>query len=273
MESGLKPAALNRGEFRMAFHHGGEGTAVFLLHGFGLDHRSMADLASTLSDRYRVILPEWRGHGATRTPARPDLYRYEYLRDDLKELLDALKIDRVHVVGHSMGGQIGLMLALDEPDRVLSLTMLGAGACRPVTTEPEINKWNAAAEYYETASAPKLLRALCAMSTVSEAASRKPPLAQLYSKARNGELAAMIRGGFLNVQGNEAACASLKPPALIMAGVEDRDWFDQAQRLSRLIPNSRWAAVPNAGHLPHLEQPEAISRLIGQFLDLTSKPD
>lgn len=273
METGLKPAALNRGEFRMAFHHGGRGEAALFLHGFGLDHRSMTGLAGTVSDRYKVILPEWRGHGGSRCPARADLYRYDFLRDDLKALLDALKIERVHLVGHSMGGQIALMLALDEPDRVLSLTMLGAGPCRPVTTDIEINKWNAAADYYESASAPKLLRALCAMSTVSESARQKPPLAQLFAKARNGELAAMIRGAFLNVVGNESACASLKPPALIMAGVEDRDWFNAAERLGRLIPNSRWAAVPDAGHLPHLEQPEAVSRLIGQFLDLTSKPD
>lgn len=273
METGLKPAALNRGDFRMAFHHGGQGEAVVLLHGFGLDHRSMAGLASKFSGRYKVILPDWRGHGASRCPARADLYRYEFLRDDLAALLDALKIDRVHLVGHSMGGQIALMLAVDQPDRVLSLTTLGSGACRPVTSESEMHKWKAAAEYYETASAPRLLRALCAMSTVSESAREKPPLAQLFSKARNGELAAMIRGAFLNVVGNESACASLKPPALIMAGVEDQDWFSAAERLGRLIPNSRWAAIPDAGHLPHLEQPETVSRLIGQFLDLTSKPD
>jgi pimeloyl-ACP methyl ester carboxylesterase len=257
----------------MAFHHGGEGEPVFLLHGFGLDSRSMAGLASTLADRFKVILPEWRGHGGSRCPPREALYRYEYLRDDLKALLDALKIERVHLVGHSMGGQIGLMLALDEPDRVLSLTTMGSGPCRAVSTQPERHKWQAAADYYAAATAPKLLRALCSMSHVSEAARQRPPLAQLYAKARNRELEAMIRGAFMNVVSNESACASLKPPALVMAGVEDRDWFAHAERLSRLIPNSRWAAIPDAGHLPHIEQPEAVSRLIGEFLTVTSTPD
>jgi pimeloyl-ACP methyl ester carboxylesterase len=55
--------------------------------------------------------------------------------------------------------------------------------------------------------------------------------------------------------------------------VEDRDWFTHAEKLGRLIPNGRWAAIPDAGHLPHIEQPEAVSRLIGEFLTVTSTPD
>lgn len=269
----FRSGVINRGDFRMAVQHAGEGVAAVFLHGFGLDARSMAPLASTLANRYHVILPEWRGHGASRCPPRDDLYRYNLLRDDLKALLDALKIERAHLIGHSMGGQIALMLALSAPDRVLSLTTLGAGPCRAVNTDRERNTWNQAAEYYGTATAPKLLRGLCAMCRVSENARAKPPLAQLFAKARGPELAAMIRGAFLNVESNEIACTGLKPPALVMAGVDDLDWFAHAERLARLIPGSRWAAIPDAGHLPHLEQPDAVAKLIGEFLDLTSKRD
>jgi pimeloyl-ACP methyl ester carboxylesterase len=273
MTPALQSAAINRGTFRMGVQHGGEGEAVVLMHGFGLDSRSMSALGEALAGRYRVALPEWRGHGASRCPPREELYRYELFRDDLKALLDAMKIERAHLIGHSMGGQIALMLTIDQPDRVLSLTMLGAGACRAVTTDKERNMWLQAAEYYETASAPKLLRGLCAMSRISESARHKPALAQLFARARGPELAAVIRGAFLNVASNDFACTGIKPPSLVMAGVEDTDWYAHAHRLGRMIPGSRWAAIPDAGHLPHLEQPEAVTKLIGEFLDKTSRQD
>jgi pimeloyl-ACP methyl ester carboxylesterase len=273
MSSALRSAAINRGTFRMAVQHGGEGDAVILTHGFGLDSRSMNGLALALADRYRVVAPDFRGHGASRCPPRDELYRYELFRDDLKALLDAMKIERAHLIGHSMGGQVALMLAIDEPERVRSLTTLGAGACRAVTTDKERQMWMQAAEYYETAPPPKLLRGLCAMSHISEAARHKPPLAQLFARARGAELAAVIRGAFLNVANNDIACTGVKPPALVIAGVEDADWYAYAERLSRMIPGCRWAAIPDAGHLPHLEQPEAVTKLIGEFLEKTSTSD
>lgn len=273
MTLALRTGAINRGTFRMAVQHAGQGLPAVLLHGFGLDARSMVPLAATLADRYHVILPEWRGHGASRCPPRDDLYHYNLFRDDLRALLDAMKLERAHLIGHSMGGQIALMLALAEPDRVLSLTTLGAGPCRAVTTDRERHTWTQAAEYYGSATAQKLLRGLCAMCRVSENARVKPPLAQLFARARGPELAAVIRGALLTVESNEIACTGLKPPALVLAGVDDTEWFAHAERLARLIPGSRWAAIPEAGHLPHLEQPDAVARLIGEFLDLASKRD
>lgn len=257
---------LNRGPFRLAFRQSGEGEAVVLLHGFGLDRRSMAGLAAALAERYRVITLDWRGHGDSRCPSRDELFSYALLRDDLRAVLDVLKIDRAHLIGHSMGGQIALMLAISDPDRVRSLTTLGSGPCRAVTTDRERQTWRETADYFAAATGTKLLRALCTLSRVSESAEQRPPLADLYSRARGPELASMIRGAFLTVETNDEACARLNLPALVAVGADDLDYRAYAQKLGRLIPNSRWALIDGAGHLPHLEQPSAVTSLVHEFL-------
>lgn len=77
--------------------------------------------AAALSSRYRVVRYDTRGHGATDAPDEP--YTMELLAEDAAAMLDALGIEKTHWVGLSMGGMIGQILALDCPDRLLSVTL------------------------------------------------------------------------------------------------------------------------------------------------------
>jgi pimeloyl-ACP methyl ester carboxylesterase len=107
------------------FHYldwGGEGDPLLLLAGLGCTAHIFAELAPHLSDRFRVLALTRRGHGLTDTVERG--HALEDAAEDARRLLDALGIERAHVVGHSMGGGEVSALAARHPARVASVIYL-----------------------------------------------------------------------------------------------------------------------------------------------------
>jgi pimeloyl-ACP methyl ester carboxylesterase len=98
----------------------GDGPPVLLLHSSGFSSRQWSSLADLLSVRYRVIVPDLLGYGAN--PLITDDVPYDY-NDEVAALLDLLGDIQPHIVGHSFGGMVALMLARKEPERVRSLAL------------------------------------------------------------------------------------------------------------------------------------------------------
>src|SRR4051812_4261393 len=99
----------------------GGASPLILLHGFPLNGAMWDEVVPALSDRYRVIVPDLRGHGATEAPSGP----YETVDHavDVIALLDRLGIERAAVVGLSMGGYIALQLITRYADRVSAVVL------------------------------------------------------------------------------------------------------------------------------------------------------
>jgi pimeloyl-ACP methyl ester carboxylesterase len=102
----------------------GEGHPVVCLHGWPQDGRAWRRVAARLADRHRVICPDLRGFGRSETP-RED-YSTAALVDDVLSLLDALELERVHLLGHELGGRVAFHLCLRAPERVGRLVTLNA---------------------------------------------------------------------------------------------------------------------------------------------------
>lgn len=101
---------------RMHVAEAGQGDPVVLLHGFPQHWWEWRDVMPRLAQRYHVIAPDLRGFGWTEAPATG--YDSEHFLADLIGLLDVLRLDRVHVVGHDWGAILGFRLSLVHPDRV-----------------------------------------------------------------------------------------------------------------------------------------------------------
>ncbi len=252
---------------QIAYEVFGSGEPVVLAHGFGADRESMRDLANYLSQSHRVLLFDWRGHGATVAPSHDAAYSYPIMRDDLLALMDHLSIGQAHLIGHSMGGQISLLAALARPERVLSLTTLGAGPCRKVVTRKEREFWERTAAYFEQASRDKLIGVLATGSALADPENSPLDLGRLYRTADGANLARVIRGAFLDVESNDANCSDLRVRTLIAAGEKDRQWLEPSQKLHRLIEGSRLEIIPSAGHWVQLEQPQIARQLIANFVE------
>lgn len=99
----------------------GSGDSIIFIHGFTLDHSMWDEQVKYFSKNYQVITVDMRGFGSSSLPTN----KYSY-SNDLKALLDYLKVSKAHIVGLSLGGEESLNFALDYPECVISLTLISS---------------------------------------------------------------------------------------------------------------------------------------------------
>ena len=138
MIPGFAASRVPTGEVTLSLHRGGTGPALLLLHGFPQNHRCWAGLAPRFAERFDVLVPDLRGYGDSDAPPDDEdhtTYSKRRMAGDLVELLDALGIERAHVLGHDRGARVAYRMALDHPDRV--------GRLGIVEVVPTLDFWEA----------------------------------------------------------------------------------------------------------------------------------
>ena len=117
----------------------GTGDPLLLIAGFACDHTNWSRMIPMLASRHRVIVFDNRGVGQTSATNTP--YSIRQMAEDAAGLLDAIGLNRVHVAGHSMGGQIAQELALAQPERVRTLALLATCAKMDERGKAVIESW------------------------------------------------------------------------------------------------------------------------------------
>ena len=116
-----------------------EGTALpplVLVHGYTGSRDDFAEEIPRLAKRRRVVAYDQRGHGDSSNPGRAEAYGFESLIADLEGIVDGLRLEEFHLLGHSMGGMVAMRYALANVERVRSLILMDTSA-EPVTLMPE----------------------------------------------------------------------------------------------------------------------------------------
>src|SRR5919106_1355812 len=113
---------------KLYYEEAGAGAPIVFVHEFGGDARSWEPQLRYFSRRYRCIAYNARGYPPSDVPESHERYSQERARDDIRSVLDGLKVERAHVVGLSMGAFATLHFGLAYPARALSLTMAGVGS-------------------------------------------------------------------------------------------------------------------------------------------------
>lgn len=238
----------------------GPGPALLLLHGFTDTSRSYARLIPGLAT-FDCVIPDLPGHGAS-TPARTQ--GIDGFAEDLLALLDHLGIAEVAILGHSMGGAVGIDLAARLGGRVTALVILAS------SLTPRLPADNSVA------------RAIHALVDPIDPADpffdewhgcSRPVPADFLDYARR-EAAAIPAAVWKNVFDGlssvdlTARAATIRCPVLCVSGVED-PLFGPAhqQALAAGFADVTTAALPGQGHNVHWEEPEALADLVGDFLD------
>jgi pimeloyl-ACP methyl ester carboxylesterase len=111
--------------YRRAFRMAGRGSAILLIHGIGDTSSTWAGVMPMLAQRYRVIAPDLLGHGASDKP-RAD-YSVAGYANGMRDLLSVLGIERVTLVGHSLGGAVAMQFAYQFPERTERLVLVSTG--------------------------------------------------------------------------------------------------------------------------------------------------
>jgi pimeloyl-ACP methyl ester carboxylesterase len=245
------------------------GTPVVLIHGHSADLRLWEpQVPVLLGAGYRVVRYDVRGHGRSSAPATG--YDWEHYLADLRALLDHLRVERAHLAGISMGGAIALQLALEEPGRVASLTLLDSalpGFAYSPQFEEDIERLREAVR----ADGPRAaLERHWLTHPIFESVRRHPerfaalrrmvldyPAADYLDEA---EYAPPERPAIERLR-------EVQAPALVVVGGRDLpDFRIIAHVLAENLPRARKLVVPDAGHLPSLERPEEVNATLLSFL-------
>ena len=243
---------------------GGAGEAVLLVHAIGCDHRMWDGLAEALSPRFRVLRMDVRGHGASAVTPRP--YSLDQLADDARDVLDALKIEKAHWVGLSMGGMIGQAFALRHPKRLCKLVLANTTSSYGAQG-PEM--WAARARAVGEGG----------MSAIKEIAMQRYFTDDF--RASHSDIVDRIGDGFLATDpaGYIACCDAIRDldftgdlhriqaPTLVIAGEKDVGTpVSMSEAIAKAIPGATLSVIKGAAHLSALENPEAFNRLVSDFL-------
>ena len=245
----------------------GDGPVVTMSHALGCNLTLWDAQAQALSGRYRVLRYDTRGHG--RTSAPPEAYSLEQMADDLYGLLTGLGIASTHFVGISMGGMIGQIFALRYPSAVRSLILCSTTSRYPAAAR---SVWAERIRSIETNGMEPLVEpALDRWFTA--------PFREGHQDVMNG-VRTMIRS--TPPQGYIGCCHAIpaidvtdrlgevRCPTLVISGQEDPGTpVAMAQEICAAIPSSTLAVLPSASHLCNLEQSDAFTRVLLDFLDKT----
>jgi len=250
----------------------GKGQPLVLISGLGYTLWQWHKMIPGLAERYQVIAFDNRGIGQTDKPAGP--YSSAMLADDTAGLLEALGIERAHVIGHSMGGFIAQALALNHPEKVdklvLCATNFGGPNHIPVTAEAMAVLSDVSGDPVE-----RFKRGLFVSCAPGFAEAHPEIIAEwLEYRAQNPiepepYQAQMAVGlGLLSAQASfEGKLSRVQVPTLILFGEHDKVVPPQnANLLAEKIPNSKVQILANAGHFFPIEVPETANDVITQFL-------
>jgi len=235
--------------YRMYYEDQGQGEPVVFLHGGMATSADFAPLFPTYAARYRVLANDRWGYGRS---GRRDGFEPGYLWQDTADTatwLDGLGVGRVHVIGHSDGGSLGLLLAITRPDLVRSLVAVAA----------------------HTHSEPRTLEGL---QRLQELLRTSPGYRAALDRHLGPGGAAMAEVWYahwldptrvtLDIRGE---VSRIRCPTLVIQGEEDEFATPaHAENLARAIPGAELWLIPHCRHSPHHEVREAFNERVLGFL-------
>ena len=238
-----------------------------LTHPLGATLALWDDHAAVLTQRYRVLRYDVRGHGASEVPAGP--YTLEQMASDLFEVLDSLGIAETHFVGVSMGGLIGMTAALGHPERIKSLVLCDTTACYGPAVRP---MWEDRLRVAESEGmSPSLVgRTMAIWFTETYRVAHHKEVERIAAMLRHTDpqgYAASIRAiGFVDLTERIGA---IRRPTLIVVGEEDPGTPPgMARVIHERIAGSELLVLPGSMHCAVVEDSDAF---LGALLDFLSR--
>lgn len=274
------PRFVDTAEGRIAHHEAGEGEpALVILHGFTGHRDDFIGILPSLGERRRVLAPDLRGHGDSESEPGTSGWSFDQLVNDLLAFLDALGLERIDLLGHSVGGFVALRTALRAPDRIRSLAFLCTAPETPSRMDPK--GWQAAV-------AISAERGMDGFQPLAERAMRNDPFpglaawgdAERYFAHHRRRHASMTPESYREVGttffGSESLVGRLPEvamPALVLVGAQDHEWLPGADLFEQHLPAVRRITIEGAEHHPHQENRAAFLEALETHLERVGQAD
>jgi 3-oxoadipate enol-lactonase len=232
-----------------------EAPPLLMLHSLGTDGRVWQPQAEALAGRFRVLRPDLRGHGLTDVTSGP--YTIGGMARDVLHVLDALGIDRLPVVGLSIGGMIAQSLAHQAPGRVAALVL-----CDTALAIPPAALWRERAATVRAHGMAAIADAVlaCWLTPAAAPEAMASLRAMLLGTDPEGYAGAAEA---IAVADLTEATRELRLPALVLVGDRDEATpLAAAEALRAAIPGARLGLIAGAAHIPTLEQPRRVTEAL-----------
>jgi pimeloyl-ACP methyl ester carboxylesterase len=260
---------------RLYYEEAGSGSAVVFVHEYAGDWRSFEAQMRHFARAHRCVTYSQRGYPPSDVPHDPARYGQDIARDDVLALMDALAIDKAHVVGHSMGAYTALHVGMRAPERCISVVAAGCGW----GSTPDIKKRE------EMKALAAETGRMFATEGIAQAAAKyaDAPMrqAQKHKDPRgHAEFARMLAEHsaeghahtMLNLQLKrptlwemEEGLKRFAVPLLVIVGDEDDPCIDGSVFLKRTVPTAGLLVIPRSGHNIPSEEPAMFNAALAEL--------
>lgn len=247
-----------------------------LVHGFTANSDEVAGVIEPLAELgWHAVAPDLRGHGRSDRPTDAGAYSFELMAADVVALADSLGWDHFALLGHSMGGGVAQLIALDHPERLTGLILASTfhGPVPGISMElVQMGCWvvrEAGMEGLADAQAARRAEnpeSVAAFERLQEAIPgyAEQSRARLVSTSPDMWMAMAPR--FVDQEDRLSRLAALDVPTAVIVGEFDGTMGDDCRRLAESIPGANLTVIAGAGHVPQLEQPEAWWAALSEFM-------
>ena len=260
---------------RLYYEEAGSGSAVVFVHEYAGDYRTWEAQMRYFSRAHRCVTYSQRGYPPSDVPEEGASYGQDIARDDVIALMDALKIDKAHMVGHSMGAYTALHVGINFPERCISVVAAGCGW----GSTPDVKKREEMKAL--AAEVGKMFAEEGIVKAAAKYAQQPMRLTQKYKDPRGyAEFARMLAEHsahghaqtMLNLQlkrptlwemQDELKCFAV--PLLVIVGDEDEPCIDGSVFLKRTAPTAGLLMIPRTGHNVPTEEPSAFNAALADL--------
>ncbi|MBU8934705.1 MAG: alpha/beta fold hydrolase [candidate division Zixibacteria bacterium] len=242
---------------------------VIFLHGFTLDRRMWQSQATFFGQRYRVLVPDARGHGLSDAPETG--YSRVDRVEDLSQFVDRLGIDRFHLVGLSMGGSTALAYARNHQTRLASLTLVStsvAGADLGL----KIDRVDRMVRERGLEAARKVWMKHALIYYGEHQRSIRELVKTMMTEHSGAPWLDSMRGRYPSPGNDLEWVSQISIPTAVFVGSEDKLFVPLARELAERLPDSRLFEYECVGHMLNLELSDRFNHDLGAFLDEVIAP-
>src|SRR5262245_1620958 len=258
---------------KLYYEESGSGVPVVFVHEFAGDYRSWETQVRHFARSYRCIAFNARGYPPSDVPRDGEQYSQARARDDIRAVLDALKIDKAHIVGLSMGGFAALHFGFTYPARARSLVVAGCGyGAAPDQRQKFAEEAEAAAKRFEDVTMAKAAEGYALGPTRVQFQNKDPRGWREFADQLTEHSTEGAAGTMRGVQKRRPSLFDLVDkmktitvPTLVMTGDEDWPCLEPGLLMKRTIPTAALVVMPNSGHTINLEEPDAFNAHLDEF--------
>ena len=266
-----------RDNAKIYFEDDGWGEAIIAVHGLLENTTYWKDIVNDISQKYRFIPMDMRGHGKTEVEGEAYGFDAETIGDDIEALADYLNIKEFHLLTHSSGGFAGVRYAMRNTGRVAGLILTDTASSTSVLPgDPEVIRryYEKLARYYEKFEWDQIVANLWVNPVpffrgIVESPQAKKMMQSAYDMISMGNrytIAQFVRSFYNDPDPKIEGLRGIKCPTLIIYGEKDDLFIETSKLMAKEIPHARLIEYSGAGHMTALEVPQRLAHDIIEFL-------